>query len=77
MELLPDQPTSSPSTFPPRPPRDGIPTLVPAQIVRCACEVCGTHTNAVKAFRVAGSCPNCGSFRLTQVEGAEPLDPAA
>jgi hypothetical protein len=49
------------------------PERLQAQIVRCACEVCGTHTNAVKTFRVAGSCPNCGSFRLVPVEGAEPL----
>jgi hypothetical protein len=43
------------------------------QVVRCACTVCGTHTNAIKTFRVAGSCSNCGSFDLVQVEGAEPL----
>jgi hypothetical protein len=44
-----------------------------AQVVRCACTVCGTHTNAIKTFRVTGSCSNCGSFDLVQVEGAEPL----
>jgi hypothetical protein len=44
-----------------------------AQLVRCACAVCGTHTNALKTFRVAGSCSNCGSFDLVAVEGAEPL----
>jgi Zn finger protein HypA/HybF involved in hydrogenase expression len=41
--------------------------------VRCACLVCGTHSNAVRTFRITGSCPNCGSFDLTAVEGAEPL----
>lgn len=43
------------------------------QLVRCACLVCGTHSNAVRTFRITGSCPNCGSFDLTPVEGAEPL----
>jgi Zn finger protein HypA/HybF involved in hydrogenase expression len=56
--------------------RHDTPERIQAQIVRCSCEVCGTHTNAVKAFRVAGSCPNCGSFRLVPVDGAEPLDGA-
>ena len=37
------------------------------QVVRCACAVCGAHTNAVKAFRITGSCPNCGSFDLTPI----------
>lgn len=46
---------------------------VPAQVVRCACAKCGTHTNAVKAFRVAGSCANCGSYDLQPIDGAEPL----
>jgi hypothetical protein len=41
--------------------------------VRCACAKCGTHTNAVKAFRVAGSCANCGSYDLQPIDGAEPL----
>jgi hypothetical protein len=44
-----------------------------AHLVRCACAVCGTHVNAVKTFRVAGSCQNCGSFDLVPVDGAEPL----
>jgi hypothetical protein len=44
------------------------------QVVRCACAVCGTHTNAVKTFRITGSCPNCGSFDLAQVDGAAPVD---
>ena len=49
-----------------------------AQVVRCACTVCGTHTNALKSFRITGSCSNCGSFALVPVEGADPLDgPAA
>ena len=45
-----------------------------AQLVRCACAVCGAHTNAMKTFRVTGSCPNCGSFDLSPVDGAAPLD---
>jgi Zn finger protein HypA/HybF involved in hydrogenase expression len=52
---------------------DAATQRIQPQVLRCACEVCGTHTNAVKAFRVAGSCPNCGSFRLVPVDGAEPL----
>lgn len=44
-----------------------------AEIVRCACMTCGAHTNALRTFRVAGSCPNCGSFELVPVEGAQPL----
>ena len=63
--------TSVPTHLEPLPPRS--PERIQAQIVRCSCEVCGTHTNAVKAFRVAGSCANCGSFRLVPVDGAEPL----
>ena len=63
--------TSVPTHLEPLQPRS--PERIQAQIVRCSCEVCGTHTNAVKAFRVAGSCPNCGSFRLVPVDGAEPL----
>jgi len=43
------------------------------QLVRCACMICGTHTNAVRTFRITGSCANCGSFDLVPVEGAEPL----
>ena len=45
------------------------PERIQAHVVRCSCEVCGTHTNAVKAFRIAGSCPNCGSFRLVPGRG--------
>lgn len=44
-----------------------------AQLVRCACEACGTHTNAVQTFRLTGSCSNCGSFDLVPIDGAEPL----
>jgi hypothetical protein len=44
------------------------------RIVRCACESCGAHTNAVWTFRVAGSCRTCGSFRLAPIDGAEPMD---
>jgi hypothetical protein len=51
-------------------------TVVPVlpRVVRCACEQCGAHTNAVFTFRVAGSCPTCGSFRLVPLEGAELMD---
>jgi hypothetical protein len=40
------------------------------RLVRCACEACGAHINAVWSFRVGGSCPTCGSFRLVPVAGA-------
>jgi hypothetical protein len=53
--------------------RQEAPDRVRPQVVRCACSVCGTHTNALKSFRIAGSCTNCGSFELVPVEGAEPL----
>lgn len=43
------------------------------QLVRCACVACGTHTNAVRTFRITGSCSNCGSFELEPIEGAAPL----
>jgi hypothetical protein len=51
-------------------------TVVPVvpRVVRCACEQCGAHTNAVWTFRVGGSCPTCGSFRLVVLEGAELMD---
>lgn len=51
-------------------------TVVPIlpRVVRCACEQCGAHTNAVFTFRVGGSCPTCGSFRLVALEGAELMD---
>jgi hypothetical protein len=51
-------------------------TVVPVlpRVVRCACEQCGAHTNAVWTFRVGGSCPTCGSFRLVPLEGAELMD---
>jgi Zn finger protein HypA/HybF involved in hydrogenase expression len=56
-------------------PADGD-TVVPvmSRVVRCACEQCGAHTNAVWTFRVGGSCPTCGSFRLAPLEGAELMD---
>jgi hypothetical protein len=44
------------------------------RVVRCACESCGAHINAVWTFRVAGSCPTCGSFRLAPIDGAELMD---
>jgi Zn finger protein HypA/HybF involved in hydrogenase expression len=46
------------------------------RVVRCACEVCGAHTNALWTFRVGGSCPTCGSFRLAPIAGAELMDVA-
>ena len=49
------------------------PDRISPQVVRCACGVCGTHINAVKAFRVAGCCANCGSYDLRPIDGAEPL----
>lgn len=49
-------------------------SLIAPRIVRCACESCGAHTNAVWTFRVAGSCRTCGSFRLAPIDGAEPMD---
>jgi hypothetical protein len=45
-------------------------TELPVRLVRCACEACGAHINAVWSFRVGGSCPTCGSFRLVPVAGA-------
>lgn len=53
-------------------PADSAPVVpVMPRFVRCACEQCGAHTNAVWTFRVGGSCPTCGSFRLAPLEGAE------
>jgi Zn finger protein HypA/HybF involved in hydrogenase expression len=46
-------------------------TPMPPRIVRCFCEHCGAHTNALATFRIGGSCPTCGSFRLSPIEGAE------
>jgi Zn finger protein HypA/HybF involved in hydrogenase expression len=50
-------------------------SIVP-RVVRCACESCGAHTNALWMFRVAGACPTCGSFRLAPIDGAELMDGA-
>lgn len=54
-----------------------IPTFselaVPRRIVRCACEQCGAHCNAVWRFRIAGSCPTCGSYRLMALDGVEAM----
>jgi Zn finger protein HypA/HybF involved in hydrogenase expression len=55
------------------PSRATVSAIAP-RIVRCACESCGAHINAVWTFRVAGSCPTCGSFRLAPIDGAEPMD---
>jgi Zn finger protein HypA/HybF involved in hydrogenase expression len=44
------------------------------RVVRCACEQCGAHTNAVWTFHLGGSCPTCGSFRLVALEGAQLMD---
>jgi Zn finger protein HypA/HybF involved in hydrogenase expression len=46
-------------------------TPIPQTVVRCACEQCGAHTNALWSLRVGGSCPTCGSFRLTPIKGAK------
>jgi Zn finger protein HypA/HybF involved in hydrogenase expression len=62
-----DRPTTAPA--------DGATVVgVMSRVVRCACEQCGAHTNAVWTFRVGGSCPTCGSFRLAPLEGAELMD---
>jgi Zn finger protein HypA/HybF involved in hydrogenase expression len=52
-------------------------SAIAPRVVRCACEVCGAHTNALWTFRVGGSCPTCGSFRLAPIEGAELMDVAS
>jgi hypothetical protein len=49
-------------------------TPITPRLVRCTCEQCGAHTNAVWTFRVGGSCPTCGSFRLAPIEGAQLMD---
>ena len=56
-------------------PTQDVPPLarIAPQVIRCACDVCGAHTNAVKTFRITGSCANCGSYELTPIEGAAPL----
>jgi Zn finger protein HypA/HybF involved in hydrogenase expression len=51
------------------------PNSTQPRIVRCSCEHCGAHTNAVATYRVGGSCPTCGSFRLVPIEGAELMGP--
>ena len=57
-----------------QPPLRATVSPIAPRIVRCACESCGAHTNAVWTFRVAGSCRTCGSFRLAPIDGAEPMD---
>jgi hypothetical protein len=52
-------------------------TAVEPRVVRCACEHCGAHTNAVWTSRVGGSCPTCGSFRLAPLRGAALMDGSA
>jgi Zn finger protein HypA/HybF involved in hydrogenase expression len=52
----------------------GTVTPIMPRLVRCTCEECGAHTNAVWTFRVGGSCPTCGSFRLAALEGVELMD---
>jgi Zn finger protein HypA/HybF involved in hydrogenase expression len=56
-------------------PTRNVPTVarITPQVVRCACTICGSHTNAVKAYRLTGNCPNCGSYELSPIEGAAPL----
>ena len=53
--------------------RSGGDTETAGELVRCACAQCGTHANAIREHRMTGSCPNCGSFDLRVIEGAEPL----
>ncbi len=52
------------------------PTVVPIppRVVRCACQQCGAHTNALRMFRASASCPTCGSFRLVPLDGAQLMD---
>ena len=57
-----------------QPPFRATVSPIAPRVVRCACESCGAHTNAVWTFRVAGSCPTCGSFRLAPIDGAELMD---
>jgi Zn finger protein HypA/HybF involved in hydrogenase expression len=35
---------------------------------RCECRGCGAHTMADVGYKVAGQCPNCGSYDLAEVE---------
>ncbi|MDQ6834896.1 MAG: GAF domain-containing protein, partial [Actinomycetota bacterium] len=37
---------------------------------RCACGDCGAHTTTGVGYKVAGCCPNCGSYDLVEVGGA-------
>ena len=62
-----DRPTAEPAYT------ADVTPIVP-RLVRCTCEQCGAHTNAVWTFRVGGSCPTCGSYRLAPLEGAELMD---
>jgi ribosomal protein S27AE len=39
-------------------------------LARCACGRCGAHTFTNVGYKVAGSCPNCGSFDLARVHPA-------
>jgi hypothetical protein len=57
-----------------QPPFRATVSPIAPRVVRCAYESCGAHTNAVWTFRVAGSCPTCGSFRLAPIDGAELMD---
>jgi hypothetical protein len=59
-----------------QPPFQATGSPIASRVVRCACESCGAHTNALWTFRVAGSCPTCGSFRLAPIAGAELMDGA-
>jgi hypothetical protein len=44
---------------------DPIPTL---RTARCECRNCGVHTMAAVGYKVAGACPNCGSFDMAPVD---------
>jgi Zn finger protein HypA/HybF involved in hydrogenase expression len=35
---------------------------------RCECRNCGVHTMASVGYKVAGTCPNCGSFDMVPVD---------
>ena len=39
----------------------------PPRAMRCACQACGAHTIATVGYKVAGNCPNCGSYELSPV----------
>lgn len=44
-------------------------------VVRCECQKCGAHSNALAAPGIHAVCPNCGDSRLVPIEGAEVMAP--